>query len=147
MVESFGEMQSQDGKWETFLLRSNTNARIMDVLRQFHFEIRSLLANVKGAAIKYPEHIEIEKTLRKQFIEPRGSEKFLKILLGFQEEWQFHKSLEICLKDLMDLWMTHWGTPQGNAPVDLTRAELQLVPFDSELLILKEMAQPRFVFP
>lgn len=142
MMESFAQTQGQEGKWETFLIRSNSNARIMDVLRQFHFEMRSLLASVKGAALKFPRHIAIEKTLRRQFIEPQGLEKFLKILLGFQEESLLHKSLEILLKDLIDLWMTGGGTSTDPQPVDLTLADLQSVPFDAENLTLKEMAQP-----
>ncbi|MCH7623187.1 MAG: hypothetical protein IIB46_03810, partial [Nitrospinae bacterium] len=142
MMESFAETQGQEGKWETFLIRSNSNARIMDVLRQFHFEIRSLLASIKGAALKFPQHIDIEKTLKRQFIEPQDSEKFLKILLGFQDESLLHKSLEILLKDLIDLWMIRWGTHVNTLPVDLTLADLQPVSFNAENLTLKEMAQP-----
>lgn len=146
MVESFGETQSLDGKWETFLLRSNTNARIMDLLRQFHFEIRGLLANVKGAAIKYPESDEIKNSLRRRFMEPRGSEKFLKILLGFQQEWPFYRSLEMGLKDLLDLWMTRWGTAlQVGDPQELQMENLRPVPFDSEGMILKEMTPPLLI--
>ncbi|GJL79456.1 MAG: hypothetical protein NPINA01_24450 [Nitrospinaceae bacterium] len=145
MVESFGEMQGPEGKWETFLVRSNTNARIMDVLRQFHFEIRSLLANFKGAALKFPEHAEVEKTLKRQFIDPQGSEKFLKILLGFQEEWQFHQSLEVSLKDLMDLWMNRWAGPDDNAPRELKAVDFKPVPFDAEELLADAMAEPLLV--
>jgi DNA-binding beta-propeller fold protein YncE len=145
MVASFAEMQGQQGAWETFLVRFHTNLRIMDVLRQFHFEIRSLLANIKGAALKYPQHDAIEKTLKRQFIDPQGSEKFLKILLGFQEEWPFHKSLEIGLKDLMDLWAARSGTSQDAPPTDLKLEDLQPVPFNTEQLIVKEMAQPLLI--
>jgi len=142
MMESFAETQGQEEKWESFLIRSNSNARIMEVLRQFHFEIRSLLASIKGTALKFPRHIEIEKTLTRQFIEPQDSEKFLKILLGFQEESLLHRSLEIILKDLIDLWMIRWGTHADTLPVDLTLADLQPVSFDAENLTVKEMAQP-----
>jgi DNA-binding beta-propeller fold protein YncE len=145
MVASFAEIQSQEGTWETFLVRSNSNARILDVLRQFHFEIRSLLVNIKGAALKYPQHEQINKTLKKQFIDPEGSEKFLKILLGFQEEWPFHKSLEIGLKDLMDFWMARSDMSQNSPPIDLELADIQPIPFDTEQLIVKEMAQPLLI--
>ena len=142
MVESFGESQSLDGKWETFLLRSNTNTRIMDVLRQLHFEIRSLLANVKGAATKYPDRDEVENSLRTLFIEPQGSEAFLKILLGFQQEWLFYKSLEIGLKDLIDLWMTQWGTSKVDDPKEWSLEKFSPVPFDSEEMELQEIIEP-----
>jgi len=142
MMESFAETQEQNGKWEIFLIRSHSNARVMDVLRQFHFEIRSLLASVKCAALKFPLHIDIEKTLTRQLIEPQGLEKFLKILLGFQEENPLHNSLDILLKDLIDLWMVRWETHAETQPVDLTLADLQPVSFDAENLTLKEMAQP-----
>jgi DNA-binding beta-propeller fold protein YncE len=145
MVASFSEMQSQQGAWETFLVRFHTNVRIMDVLRQFHFEIRGLLANIKGAALKYPQHEQINKILKKQFIDPEGSDKFLKILLGFQEEWPFHKSLEIGLKDLMDFWMARSAMSQKSPPVDLELADIQPIPFDTEQLIAKEMAQPLLI--
>ena len=142
MMASFADTQGQEGKWETFLIRSNSNARIMEVLRQFHFEIRSLLAGIKGAALKFPQHVEIKKTLKRQFIEPQGSEKFLKILLGFQEESLLHKTLEILIKDLIDLWMIRWEAHADTPPVHLTLADLQPVSFDAENLTLKEMAQP-----
>jgi DNA-binding beta-propeller fold protein YncE len=142
MMASFADTESQAGKWEAFLLRSNSNARIMDVLRQFHFEIRSLLANIKGAALKFPQHLEIEETLKRQFIDLEGSEKYLKILLGFQEEGPLHKSLEVLLKDLIDLWMIRWGTHSDTAPTDLTLKDLEPVAFDDENLTLKQMAEP-----
>ncbi len=142
MMESFADTQSQAGKWETFLIRSNSNARIMDVLRQFHFEIRSLLASVKGAALKFPHHLEVEKTFNRQFIQPQGAEKFLKTLLGFQEEGHLHRTLEIFLKDLIDLWMIRWGTHADTAPIELTLADLQPVSFDAENLTLKQMSEP-----
>jgi DNA-binding beta-propeller fold protein YncE len=145
MVASFAEMQGQQGAWETFLIRSNTNARIMDVLRQFHFEIRSLLANIKGAVLKYPRHDAIARTLKRQFIDPEGSEKFMKILLGFQEEWLFHKSLEIGFKDLTDLWQAHSGIHKNNPPVALNSNDLQPVPFDTEQLVASEMARPLLI--
>jgi DNA-binding beta-propeller fold protein YncE len=142
MLESFTDTQAQEGKWETFLIHSNSNVRILDVLRQFHFEMRSLLAAIKGAALKFPHHLDIENTLNRQFIQPQGSEKFLKILLGFQEEGRLHQSLEILLKDLIDHWMIHWGTRTDTSPVDLTLADLQPVPFDAENLTLKQMSEP-----
>ena len=142
MMASFADTESQEGKWEAFLLRSNSNARIMDVLRQFHFEIRSLLASIKGAALKFPQHHEIEETLKRQFIDPKESEKYLKILLGFQEEGPLHKSLEVLLKDLIDLWVIRWGTPSDTASADLTLKDLDPVAFDDENLTLKQMAEP-----
>jgi len=142
MMASFADTESQEGKWETFLLRSNSNARIMDVLRQFHFETRSLLASIKGAALKFPQHHEIEETLKRQFIESQGSEKYLKILLGFQEEGPLHKSLETLLKDLIDFWMIRWGTHSDTASADLTLEDLAPVAFDDENLTLKQMAEP-----
>jgi DNA-binding beta-propeller fold protein YncE len=142
MMASFADSENQNEKWGTFLIHSNSNARIMDVLRQFHFETRSLLANIKGAALKFPLHKQIDETLKRQFIEPQGSEKFLKILLGFQEEGHLHKSLEILLKDLIDLWMIRWGSDTDTLPVELTLADLHPVVFNAENLTLKEMAQP-----
>ncbi len=142
MMESFADTGNQDGKWETFLTRSNANSRIMEVLRQFHFEIRSLLADIKGAALKFPRHHEVENTLLRQFIKPKGSEKYLKILLGYQEESPLHKSLEILLKDLIDFWMVGWGTQMDTLPSELTGEDFKPVSFDSENLTLKEMAQP-----
>ena len=115
MMASFADTESQEGKWEAFLLRSNSNARIMDVLRQFHFEIRSLLASIKGAALKFPQHHEIEETLKRQFIDPKESEKYLKILLGFQEEASFTSRLKFSSKTLIDLWMIRWGNPADTA--------------------------------
>ncbi len=142
MMASFADTENQNEQWGTFLLRSNSNARIMDVLRQFHFETRSLLASIKGAALKFPLHKEIEETLKRQFIEPQGSEKFFKILLGLQEEGHLHKSLEILIKDLIDLWMNRWGSHTDTLPVEVTLADLLPVAFNAENLTLKEMAQP-----
>jgi DNA-binding beta-propeller fold protein YncE len=142
MMASFADSENQEGKWEAFLLRSNSNARIMDVLRQFHFEIRSLLASIKGAALSFSQHHEIEETLKRQFIEPEGSEKYLKILLGLQEEGPLHKSLEVLLKDLIDLWMIRWGAHTETASTDLTLKDLEPVAFDDENLTLKQMAEP-----
>jgi len=142
MMASFADTENQNEKWGTFLVHSNSNARIMDVLRQFHFETRSLLASIKGAALKFPVHRLIDETLKRQFIEPQGSEKFLNILLGFQEENHLHKALEILLKDLIDLWMNSWGSHTDTLPVKLTLADLLPVSFNAENLTLKEMAQP-----
>lgn len=142
MMTAFADTENQEGKWEAFLLRSNSNARIMDVLRQFHFEIRSLLASIKGAALKFPQQHETEETLKRQFIDLEGSEKYLKILLGFQEEDLLHKSLEVLLKDLIDFWMIRWGTHSDTVPADLTLQNLKPVAFDDENLTLKQMAEP-----
>ncbi len=142
MMESFAQSEGQEGKWETFLIRSNSNARIMDVLRQFHFETRSLLAGIKGAALKFPQHHEIKETLKRQFFEPQDSEKFFKILLGFQEEGHLHRSLETLLKDLIDLGAVQRRADTDTQPGNLTLADLKPVAFDEENLTLKEMAQP-----
>ncbi|VAX32428.1 hypothetical protein MNBD_NITROSPINAE05-97, partial [hydrothermal vent metagenome] len=142
MMAAFADTENQEGKWATFLVRSNANARIMDVLRQFHFELRSLLAGIKGAALKFPSHPLTQETLKRQFIELEGSEKFFKILLGFQEEGPLHRSLDILLKDLIDFWMIGWGAHAETSPVELTLADLEPVAFDDENLTLKEMAQP-----
>ncbi len=142
MVQSFGEMQSQEGKWGSFLVRSNTNLRVIDVLRQFHFEIRSLIASIKEASLIFPQNSGVAEALQRQLIGSPASERIFKVLSGFQEEWTFHKPLEIVLSDIMDSWIALSGASQAGT---LDIEKLHPMPFDSEESNLPEILQSLLV--
>ena len=139
MVQSFGALNEASDKWETFLILADSNLRSLDVIRQLQFEMRALLATLKAMALSGATNVKT--TLKKCGIDPPGSENLQKILLGFQEDWNFHPPLETAIQDIVDTWITACGQDEPLVARKLTLAGLQPIPFDSEALDLTESAR------
>ncbi|MFQ5449702.1 MAG: hypothetical protein ACE5E9_03685 [Nitrospinaceae bacterium] len=141
MVQAFGEMPDHREKWETFLTRFNGNRRAMDVLKHLQFELRTLLGILKGAALQFPKEATIKKILQRGFLDPPGAETPPKLLLGFQEDWPLHTSLEIMLKDLTDTRIASWDTQDPVRTRDIGVEDFSPVEFDSEELNLEDITR------
>ncbi len=141
MVRSFSEMNDPGGKWEPFLILAASNLRILDVIRQLHFEMRACMAAFQAAARTHPKHAAVQSTLSRCFIDHPAAEHLHKILLGFQEDWNFHRPLEIEIKNCVQAWIAGFQVAEPPAVRELTIEDLVPVPFDSEALDLAETAR------
>ena len=145
MLQSFGEIQEQAGKLDAFLSKFNSNRRILDLLRQFHFEFRAIMGNLKTAALRFAAGPEVQQTLRGLFAENPGAELLPKILLGYQEDWALHSSLETALKELIDTWIHLPGARDPMKARQVRAADFDPVPYDSENLDFNNLVQALLV--
>ncbi len=141
MVQAFSALQNAGDKWERFLILANSNQRVLDVIRQLHFEMRAVLATLKAVAQAHPGDAPVGDTLRRCLVDPPAMENLQKILLGFQEDWNFHPPLETQINDSLDAWIRGFASAAEPVPRKVKSAELEPVPFNSEALDLAETAR------
>ncbi|MFQ5443143.1 MAG: NHL repeat-containing protein [Nitrospinales bacterium] len=132
LVGAFSGLQDDLGKLEIFQTLYFGNLRILDVLKQFLCEFRAIVQSLKGFATKYKTREGMEQFLQKIFLESPGSGLFPEIIMGFQEEWEVLPALDKDLKDIMDLWITEYGSVESAIPRSLDLNYFSPVAYDTE---------------
>ncbi len=134
MLQTFGEMQEQVEKLDLFLILFNSNRRMMDMLKQFHFELRIIVGSFRITAQKFPEHPSVQKSLRSLFLQTPEAELLPKILIGYQEDLPHHTAMEHLIKEAMDMCHKLEIPDESQVKTLVPMQDMVPVPFDSEEL-------------
>lgn len=127
MIRFFAEAPDSREKWEDFRSKSPANGRIMYLLKQFHYELRTILRAIKGVALECPSAPWVRELFGKTFISPQNCHPLLKILLRNHECFY---EVDTLLKDLIDTWI-NWDI--ASYPVVTLKADdLAPIPYDIE---------------
>ncbi len=134
MLQAFGEMQEQAEKLDLFLILFNSNRRMMDMLKQFHFELRITVRSFHSIARKFPDHPGIQQNLRSLFLQTPEAEQLPKILIGYQEDLPHHTALEHLIREALDMCHKLEVPAESLVQSNLQMQDMVPVAFDSEEL-------------
>ncbi|MFQ5671499.1 MAG: NHL repeat-containing protein [Nitrospinales bacterium] len=104
MVGALSGAENNEEKWESFRIKSMLNARLMDSLKHFLFELRSILKSIKATALKF-QNASVRNCLTELFIKVPVASLIPSILLRIQEDWDTLPSLETEHKEILDIWL------------------------------------------
>lgn len=110
MVHALSGAENNEEKWESFRIKSLLNARLMDSLKHFLFELRCILKSIKATALRF-QNTSVGNCLTELFIKAPVASLIPAILLRIQEDWDTLPSLETEHKEILDIWLTgHRGS-------------------------------------
>ncbi|MEC7641597.1 MAG: NHL repeat-containing protein, partial [Nitrospinota bacterium] len=108
MIRALSDMENSEDQWANFHSNSMFNIRIMDSLKHFLFELRTLFKTIKGTTLKSDEPW-VEDYLTDLFIKTPASSLIPTILLRIQEDWDLLPFLETQYKEILDTWLVKAG--------------------------------------
>lgn len=106
MLDAFSKLQDDTEKWENFRAQLMVNTRTLDTLKILLYELRSLLKNIKSAALNFSSDPQTRQTLAEMAVAPPEALRLPEILLSFQEDWAEYTRLNADLGDLVDAWIS-----------------------------------------
>ena len=139
LVEAFAELQEDKSKWGVFLTNFHANNRITSLFVPLLFELRSTLIAFKCCAQNSTDSHQMGEALSQIIEVPPNNQVIPKILLGIHETRPTHTIIDTLWRDLIDIWIAHWG--KNNAPLitKLNQNYFSPVPFDVEDLNIDEI--------
>jgi DNA-binding beta-propeller fold protein YncE len=115
LVKAFSGLEEDQSKWGVFLTNFHANNRIISLFTPLLFEVRATLMTFKCCAQSSTDNHKVGEFLTKIIQESPNSEIVPKILLGIHETSIPHNIIDTLWRDLIDLWIAHWG--RDNAPL------------------------------
>ena len=139
LVKAFAELQEDRSKWGVFLTNFHANNRITSLFVPLLFEIRSTLIAFKCCAQNTTDSHQMGEALS-QVIEVSPNNQIIpKILLGIHETRPTHAIIDTLWRDLIDIWIAHWGKNKEPMITKLDQGYFSSVPFDVEDLNINEI--------
>lgn len=99
MIRFFAEAPDDRDKWQDFRAKSPANIRIIDLVKQFHYELRTLLRTFKSAVLEHPSAPWARALMEESFVSHQSAHPLLKILLRNHD---FFYEMDIFLGDLIN---------------------------------------------
>jgi DNA-binding beta-propeller fold protein YncE len=139
MVLILGESQGEKDKLSAFLTQYYSNSRIMDLEQHLQFELRSHWSNLRIFAHHNQNNVSPENLAGKMAGDPSAFEDVMKILIGFHEDWLAYPQIEQQFLNTLDILLRTPSTGNTAHKNNLTLADLDPIPYDSENLDFSEI--------
>jgi DNA-binding beta-propeller fold protein YncE len=138
LVKAFGELQEDQSKWSIFLSNFHANNRIVSLFTPLLFEVRTILIALKCCAQNSTNNLQVGEVLNQIIGKSPGNQIVPKILIGIHETRSTHGIIDTLWRDLIDLWVAHWGSREPITKKPSSDYFLP-VPFDIEDLNIEEI--------
>jgi DNA-binding beta-propeller fold protein YncE len=134
MVQILGESKGEGDKLSTFLTQYHSNCRVMDLQQHLQFELQAHWFNLRTLISNTSENIHLKSLAGKTSNDASAFEDILKVLIGFHEDWPAYSQLEQQFLNSLDTLLRIPATNITTKKTDLTLADFEPIPYDSESL-------------